>query len=152
MRNTALLASSKRITMGITRVYKLIGSFVWVRQTSEWIKMKYHGHRVPPKGIPATPPTRILPDEELYNDGPAPPKSPSPKSPVEPPIPGAKKAQPVPTTLAAVASVVTDAPGSQAAASSIELEVLPADSIESSRLGSNGTLFSTFWEFITLYW
>jgi hypothetical protein len=125
--------------------------YVWIKESSEWVKTKYQGHRVPPKGIPATPPTRIIPDEELpYANDQSSSTAPPPKIPVNPA--DSANAPANPTILVAVHPVATDASASHAVASSIELEALPADDIESSHFGSDRNILSTFWDFLTLYW
>ena len=75
-------------------------------------------------GVPSTPRTRIIPDEELpyYDDSPSSDENLLPPSNINP------------------------------SAMSIEIEELPADRIDIPRVGSKGGIFATFWEYLTLYW
>jgi hypothetical protein len=94
-------------------------------------------------GLASTPPTRIIPDEELpYSDNPS-----KPVAQIIPPyisnnLPTDSANVPLPTTLIAVPS--------PASMPSISIEELPADRIDS--FASGGNFFSLFWEYLTLYW
>jgi len=87
---------------------------VWDREISEWIpkneaKKVYRMH-----SLPSTPPTRVIPDNEL----------------------------PYYESLPLTADTPT---------SSIPIEELPADRIDTPLL-SKGGIFTTFWEYLTLFW
>jgi hypothetical protein len=91
-------------------------------------------------GIASTPPTRLIADEELpYSDNPSVAQV-IPAS-IIPTIP-TTQIVPLPTTLIAVPSPT--------AVPSISIEELPADRIDS--FAGGGNIFSTFWEYLTLYW
>lgn len=99
-------------------------------------------------GVPATPPTRIIPDEELpYFNTP----SPSPGSqpgPVEPD--GHYVTSPMSKHPASVPGSASGVSGPSSF--SIEIEELPADRIDSPRRGGYGNILSIFWEYLTLFW
>jgi hypothetical protein len=91
-------------------------------------------------GVAATPPTRIIPDNELpYSDSPSGGDTPPPAD-----TSTRTKNTPLPTTLIAVPSPLPS--------DSIILEELPADRIDTAIFGNKGNLFNTFWEYLTLYW
>jgi hypothetical protein len=90
--------------------------------------------------VPASPPTRIIPDSELpYSDNPPVANSISPDDKSSD-----FKTAPLPTTLMPVPSALST--------DSITLEELPADRIDTASFGTKGNIFWTFWEFLTLYW
>ena len=91
-------------------------------------------------GVPATPPTRIIPDSELpYSDNAPVADSLSPDD-----TSSEAKTAPLPTNLLPVPSPLST--------DSIMLEELPADRIDTASFGSKGNIFRTFWEYLTLYW
>lgn len=102
----------------------LINRYFWDKAMSEWIPKLGRNQSFRLNGIPSTPPTRIIPDEELlYYDNSASSNQNSPSS-------TNKKSSPI----------------------SIEIKELPADKIDVPRIGSKGSIFATFWEYLTLYW
>jgi hypothetical protein len=127
---------------------KLTERYVWDKTISEWVPKSLAERPYHLKGVASTPPTRIIADEELPYF-----KS----SPV--PNPAAAKAiqneglaiVPIPTTLIAVPlSAPTGNP--VASAMSIDIEELPADTIDTPHAGRKVTIFSILWEYLTLYW
>jgi len=84
------------------------------------------------KGLPSTPPTRVIPDEELpYGE-----TSYDSDDEVEDMLP------PPPT------NINLNHPSSP---SGIAIQELPADRIDSSPLGS-GNILKALWEYLTIYW
>ena len=89
-------------------------------------------------GVPSTPSTRIIPEEELpYFDSPF--QSDEPNQPKHSNVP-------LDDRLAQTPNLSTSS------SYSIEIEELPADRIDTPQGGGNGAIFSTFWEYLTLFW
>jgi hypothetical protein len=102
----------------------LTSRYVWDRSISEWIPKLGAKGPFRLNDMPSTPPTRIIPDEELpyYQDSPStdeilPPPANTPPSPMP-----------------------------------IKIKELPADRMDIPQARGKGSIFATFWEYLTLYW
>ena len=141
-------ALSSRTTTSIfdDSVSWLMARYVWVKLRSEWIPKEEVQPPYRLRGVPSTPLTRVIPDEELpyFDQTSANKDSADSYEPSDDPVLTA----PVPATLiddpSSTADTVPPFP--------IEIEELPADSIDSPTSRSEGNLFSTLWEYLTLFW
>ena len=99
----------------------LTSRYVWDRATSEWIRKWDAKGPFRLNDMPSTPPTRIIPDEELpyYQN-----------SDENLPLPANTTPSPIP----------------------IKIKELPADRMDISQVRGKGSIFATFWEYLTLYW
>ena len=138
----------------ILHLDSLTSRYVWDKASSEWIPKVINKRPNRLNGIPSTPPTRIIPDEELpYFD--EPPSSdenipPPAKAIPHPIISNPHDTLPVTTTLFPMPKIAS--PKVSASPAPIKIEELPADRIDSPRIWSDGGIFSTFWEYLTLFW
>lgn len=91
----------------------------------------------PLRSLPSTPPTRIISDEELpyYEDPPSSDSSTRIKS-----------------SESDFHDMSEPHPVAHSSPRPIELKELPADRIDSPQLRSKGSVLTTFWEYLTLYW
>ena len=126
--------------MGIRRFHQTLSHlvrYVWSREDKEWLpNQKSSPFRL--NGMAATPPTRIIPEEELpYFDNIAMSDDTDQSRPSNIPLDDRLAETPDPSTSSSY---------------SIEIEELPADRIDIPQLGGGGNIFSTLWEYVTLYW
>jgi hypothetical protein len=117
--------------------------YVWANEISEWIPKEDVKRPYRLNGVPATPPTRIIPDEELpYYNTPSPISGSRPDSVAQG---NHHVTAPKPT---GGSTSGTD----QSPSYSIKIEELPADKIDSPGVGAHGDILSTVWEYVTLFW
>ena len=132
----------------------LTDRYVWDTEISEWIPKENAKRPYRLNGFPSTPPTRIIPDEELpyyKNSASAIAKLPPLANIISSPIISDSHDNiPVPKIL--ISTSKTTSQTHHASLVPIEIEELPADIIDIPRMGSKASIFALFWEYLTLYW
>jgi hypothetical protein len=118
----------------------LTGRYIWDKVISQWVPEDKTRGLQRLKGISATPPTRIIPDDEL----------PYGAHPISYDSEDEDDFLPSPANVRSNyhhLSPLNDSPYP----SSIAIQELPADRMDSADIGS-GNIFKAFWDLLTLYW